>query len=82
MTRGNKRQQQRNRRRNNRGVPKLDQTFILIDGNPTYQPFGYCWYHQGYLTRNQAIRHRCLDKHCKRFETFKDHQQINYEDKG
>lgn len=75
MTQGNKRKQRRNRRRNNRQVPKLDQAFMLIDGNPTYQPFGYCWHYQGYLTRNQAIRHRCLIKQCRRFEIFEHHQQ-------
>ena len=74
MTQGNKRLQQHNRRKNNRRVPRQDELYRTIDGNKTYQPYGYCWYHRGYLTRNQAIRHSCHKKCCKRFQKFEDYQ--------
>ena len=75
MTLGNKRQQRRNHRHNNRGVPRRDELYRTIDGNETYQPFAYCWYHSGYLTRNQSLRHRCNERKCSRFEPFEHHQK-------
>ena len=86
MTRGkgNKALQQRNRRRNNRRVPKRSETYKLIDGNESYQPYAYCWYYHGYLTKNQAVRHSCRKRNCKRFQFFEAYQQViaKYEDEG
>ena len=70
MTLGNKKAQRRNHRRNNKGVPKQPEEYRLIDGNWSNQPFVYCTYHKGYMTRNQTIRHHCLNKKCPHYHTF------------
>lgn len=73
MKRGNVKAQRRRHRENNKGVARLDGYYLTIDGNPTYQPFAYCKYYQGYLTRNQSILHKCTKRKCRSYETFEQH---------
>lgn len=41
--------------------------YRMIDGNLTYYPYGYCFYHKGWLTIRMAKCHHCKQKNCKRF---------------
>ena len=75
MAQGSRSEKQRRRRKVNSVVPKQAQLYPLIDGNQSYQPYGYCIYHQGYLTKNQALLHRCRKRRCRRFYTFENHQK-------
>ena len=67
---GNIKAQRHRRRHNNKDVKRYDQPFDLIDDNITYQPYGYCRYYRGYLTRNMSILHKCEEKKCQNFELF------------
>lgn len=72
--------QQRRRRKNNRGVPKSDLWFEMIDGNCTHQPYAYCKSKGGYLTKNMAICHGCEAKHCTGFELYLGEEETNAHD--
>ena len=61
---GNRRAQQRRRRTNNRSVPRQPFEYKLIDGNFSNQPYKFCVYHDGYLTRNQYLLHKCNKRKC------------------
>ena len=69
-TRENKR-----RKHNNATTPVQDYEYEMIDGNWTARPYGYCFIHRGYLTRNMAIRHKCEKKKCTQFHTFEYHEE-------
>lgn len=60
----NQKQSRRRNKVNNRGVPKQDFEYELVDGNWSDRPVAYCTYYKGYLTKNQAMRHNCIDKKC------------------
>lgn len=68
---GNRSVQQRNRRRNNKGIPKQKELYCMIDGNYTYYPYAYCYYYQGFLTKNMQERHSCSKKNCHNFKILK-----------
>ena len=63
---GDRKNQQRRRRKNNKNVPHLDKEVFLIDGNYSNQPYAYCNFdgHFGYLTKNQTVAHDCENKEC------------------
>lgn len=68
---GNRRNQKKRRRKNNKDVEKQQYEYKLIDNNYSCQPYGYCNYHKGYLTKNQCLLHNCENKKCNNFEKFK-----------
>lgn len=73
MTYSNNRRYHRNRRKYGRRSNKYDDMYRTIDGNETYNPYGYCWHHKGYITKKQSLLHRCNARKCPRFEPFKHH---------
>lgn len=73
---GNRRAQQRRRRkREKEGVvlPALDEPVMLIDGNESYSPVGYCHSHKGYLTAGLMQTHKCLQKECDGFSYYEEY---------
>ena len=44
-------------------MPDETDLFKSIDGNPIINPVGFCTYHKGYVSYNQARTHKCFRKH-------------------
>ena len=62
---GNRHAQQKRRRRNfDRSLYRED-LYQMIDGNMTHFPYAYCKRKHGYLTKNMARLHRCIERKCK-----------------
>ena len=55
------------KKRNRYSPEKQIIQYRMIDGNLTYYPYGYCFYHKGWLTIRMAKCHKCKQKNCKRF---------------
>lgn len=70
--RGNRKEQFKRRRRNNKDVPLRDEHYEMIDGNMTRRPVGYCSRYRGYLTQNMQLRHNCLCRNCPRFKEIEE----------
>lgn len=70
--RGNRAEQQRNRRKNNRGVEKQEEMYRMIDGNYTFYPYTYCCHYKGYMTKNMYERHSCGNRNCCHLKTFEE----------
>lgn len=68
--RGDRKAQRKRHKYNNKGVPALDEEYLLIDGNYSNRPYMYCCYYQGYLTKNLTIRHDCESKECHRLKSL------------
>lgn len=67
MGKGNVKKQRKNHKANKHTVRQI-KPYEMIDGNLTYQPYAYCTYYNGWLTKAMANRHRCEKRHCERFE--------------
>ena len=67
---GNTKAQRKRRKINNRGIPKQDKDYRLVDGNYSNQPYAYCCYHKGYMTKNQTTLHKCNKKNCEQLKTL------------
>lgn len=67
-----RRAQQRRRRRNNSGVELQSEPFLMIDGNETYRPYGYCSRYEGYVSKNMSLVHRCEEINCHRFSKLSE----------
>jgi hypothetical protein len=68
--RGDRKAQKKRRRMNNAGIARQKEPVLMIDGNLTHYPVGFCQYYKGYLTNNMAERHKCLYRECPRFRAF------------
>lgn len=40
--------------------------YLCIDGNWTWYPCAYCYYHKGVLTKKLMKTHKCKERQCKR----------------
>jgi len=73
---GNVKAQRRNRKINNRGIRRLRDEFLMIDGNFTHFPVAFCSHYDGYITNNMLLRHNCMCKCeggiCPKLEIMKD----------
>lgn len=72
---GNRAAQRFRRKHNNAGTPIQKEPYLMIDGNWTKRPSGYCLVHHGFLTNNMALRHRCVKKNCPHYRTFEQQRQ-------
>ena len=63
-----KRQRKRRNARKKNLPPKQEKKVLVIDGNLSYYPVAYCYYHDAYVTQGQLDTHRCKQRHCKRLE--------------
>jgi hypothetical protein len=48
--------------------PKAEEKALLIDGNYSFYPKGFCKYHGAYLTQGLIDTHRCLHRNCPKFK--------------
>ena len=62
--RGDRKAQRKRHRDNNKGVPILEDEYLLIDNNYSNRPYKYCSYYKAYLTKNLVIRHKCEKREC------------------
>ena len=72
---GNRKQQRKRHRQNNKGVHKQEELYELIDKNLTYYPYAYCRWHKGWLTKNMVVLHKCREKHCDKYVSFKEKEK-------
>jgi len=67
---GDRKAQRRRRKKYNRGIPKQQEEYRLIDNNYSPQPYVYCCYYKGYMTKNQTMRHGCAARKCEQLKTL------------
>lgn len=63
-----KAQHKRRKERLKNRPPKQDEKVLLIDGNFSFYPDGYCKYYGAFLTQGLIDTHRCLHRNCPRFK--------------
>ena len=66
---GNVKAQRKRRKQMKKNTPRSPDEFLLIDGNWSHYPVGYCCRKQGYLTAGLINTHRCNKRKCEQFES-------------
>lgn len=67
--RGNRIAQRKRKRERQKHLPKKQlEKVLLIDGNLSYYPIAYCSRYGAFLTEDLADTHRCVQRHCKRYD--------------
>lgn len=68
-SKGNRKAQQKRRKeRLKNRPPKQKEKVLLIDGNFSFYPDGFCKYYGAFLTQGLIDTHRCLHRKCPRFK--------------
>ena len=65
-------QKKRRKERLKNRPPKQDQRFLLIDGNWSHYPEGFCVYHCAFMTQGLLDTHRCVQRKCQKFRKVVD----------
>lgn len=79
MKTGDVKGQRKRHRKNNKHVPRVKHAVYTVDYNPTFQPYMFCAYYQGYLTRNQYLRHKCEKRGCTWLKDLEWAKERNYQ---
>ena len=78
MTQGNVKAQRKRRKAMMKSVARAPNDYILIDGNYSFYPYGYCKRKNAYLTMGLANTHHCQKRNCEQFERIIKYE--NYRD--
>lgn len=82
--RGDRKGQRKRRKQNNRYTEYQPDLYIMIDGNKTKQPYGFCFHYFGFLTKNMEQRHNCENRNCPCYKLYSDlnldELNLQYED--
>lgn len=69
-----------NRRRLNRNKhrpTKQDDTYLLIDGNYTHYPVGFCKLRKRYISQGILACHKCKTRKCMHYRPFESEEITN-----
>ena len=65
---GNVKAQRKRRKEMKKNVPRAPDEYLLIDGNWSHYPYGYCRRKGAYLTQGLVNTHRCDKRKCEMLE--------------
>lgn len=75
VSRGDRKEQKKRKRIRNRDLPPWQKDLhVLIDGNLTHYPSGWCHSkrHMGFLTPGLVDTHHCIEKGCPFYRDYID----------
>lgn len=70
---GNRKAQKKRRHERLKNRPeRLEEEYLLLDGNYSHYPVAYCRRKKAYLTQGLTDTHRCFERECMHLERLNE----------